>query len=149
MANKKTVYYICLLIVIATAYLLLTGSELLLAALLKEPYIPFGSLLSWLALVAIGGILKMSSNIFPQIQWSGKWFHRISLILFIGAILWAPICAILAGNFSFSFSGKNSLQGGQFAMKTFWIYSISLASISTLLLISLYIRLLLIKFKSS
>jgi len=149
MRNKKIVYYILLIIIITTAFLLLTGSDLLLAALLRDPYIPFGNLLSWLALISITGILKMSPYLFSQLIWSGNWFNRVSHILFIGALLWAPICVILAGNFSNSFSGRNALQGGQMAMKTFWIYSISLASISIMLLIIVYIRLLLLNFKHS
>lgn len=53
------------------------------------------------------------------------------------SILWAPISYLLAGNFSFTFSGTEDLQGGQEAMKIFWVFSYSIV-IGTLLIFVLY-----------
>lgn len=43
-------------------------------------------------------------------------------IFLIFSILWLPISYMLAGNISFNFTETTSFQGGQTAMKYFWIF---------------------------
>ena len=49
-----------------------------------------------------------------------KFFAGLLKAIILLGILWAPISYLLARNPSFSFSEKESFQGGQMAMKWFW-----------------------------
>ncbi|WP_445384066.1 hypothetical protein ACT6NV_08560 [Robiginitalea sp. IMCC44478] len=51
------------------------------------------------------------------------------------AVLWVPLCALLAGNLTNTFSEKASFQGGQLAAQLFWIYSYGLAAAPLLILV--------------
>lgn len=46
------------------------------------------------------------------------------------AILWAPVCYLLAGNMPFSFSKKEGFRGGQLAMRWFWRFSYAIPGLS-------------------
>jgi len=69
-------------------------------------------------------------------------------IILVLAVLWMPLSYILSGNLSFTFSNKESFQGGQLAMKLFWYLSYGIG-LSTLVILLLYwISLLFIKFSN-
>jgi hypothetical protein len=49
-------------------------------------------------------------------------------VFMVLSFLWVPVCYLLAGNLSFNFSDKSTFQGGQWAMKIFWIFSYTLVA---------------------
>lgn len=57
----------------------------------------------------------------------------LKIIIVLG-ILWVPISYLLAGNMAFSFSEKETFQGGQVAMRWFWrlSYGIGIGSLTVL-----------------
>lgn len=144
--NKRKIYFYCALIVTLCAItLLVSGSYLLTMALDTKNSIPFGSIITWAAMIS----LPMT------IYWGGKEFRKpstkrnkilasfLKLIIILG-ILWLPISFLLAGNLSFTFSAKESFQGGQVAMKCFWYLSYGIG-VGTIAIISIYWILLLFR----
>ena len=71
----------------------------------------------------------------------------IKTIIIFG-ILWVPISYLLAGNFSFTFSEKETFQGGQAAMRWFWRLSYGIGIGALLTLIVFWISLLFKKKKT-
>lgn len=65
----------------------------------------------------------------------------LKVIIVLG-ILWVPISYLLAGNLSFSFSEKETFQGGQDAMRWFWRLSYGIGIGAILTLIAYWISLL-------
>ena len=66
-------------------------------------------------------------------------FLKIMILL---GILWVPISYLLAGNLSFSFSEKETFQGGQDAMRWFWRLSYGIGVGTILIIIAYWISLL-------
>jgi len=137
MKTNKIYFYISIIISLCVIILLLTGSPLLVIALDKGNSIPLGTFITWIGMISFPcsiylGVkaLKKPSGVFY------KWLSVLIKIILILGILWVPISYMLAGNLSFSFTEKVSFQGGQQAMKLFWIfsYSIGIGAIITLLL---------------
>jgi hypothetical protein len=101
-----------------------------------NPTIPFGTFITWagmmlLPLIIYWGIKALRTP-------SGKLNRMLSgflKIIVTLAILWVLISYLLAGNLSFSFSQKETFQGGQDAMKWLWrlSYGIGIGAIVTLI----------------
>ncbi len=136
MKKYRTLSFLFLLVFILVAYLLVTGSPVLTYALDEQDQIPLGTPITWIGLISlptavyfgIQNLRKPESNFYRFLNW----ILKITICL---AILWAPICYLLAGNLSYSFTEKAEFQGGQLAMKIFWIFSYALAVIPILILI--------------
>ena len=115
--------FICILIVFITFSLLIMGSEALTWALMKDPYIPLGNVLTWLAVISIpvGVYLGVRRTRQPQSK-----FDRIFKVLVIAAIilgvLWYPVSWYLADNFSGSFGGSGEFRGSARAGEYYWFY---------------------------
>ena len=137
--NKRKIYfYSALILTLSVIILLVTGSSLLTMALDSDETIPFGTLITWTGMITLPltiywGIkeLREPSSKLNRIL-SG--FLKIMLVL---GILWVPIAYLLAGNLSFSFSEKETFQGGQAAMRWFWRLSYGIG-IGTMLILSTY-----------
>ena len=71
----------------------------------------------------------------------------LKIIIILG-ILWVPISYFLAGNLSFTFSEKETFQGGQEAMKWFWRLSYGIGIGAVLTITTYWISLLFIKDKT-
>jgi hypothetical protein len=147
--NKRKIYfYGALILTLSVIILLITGSSLITMALISDPTIPFGTLVTWTGMISlpltiywgIKELRKPSSNLNRIL--SG--FLKIIVVL---GILWVPISYLLAGNLSFSFSEKETFQGGQDAMKWFWRLSYGIGIGSILTLIVYWISLLFKKIK--
>jgi hypothetical protein len=102
------------------------------------------------------GIISLPSAIYLGIEKFGhptKTKERLATSLLKGlimlSVLWAPICYLLAGNISFSFSAKDQFQGGQSAMKLFWYFNYFVTSAPIVILIVYGIWSLLKKIKRS
>ena len=137
MNRRKTYFYSTLFLTISVIILLATGSSLLTTALDKNNSIPDGTLITWTGMISLPftiywGIkeLRKPSNKLNTIL-SG--FLKIIIIL---GILWVPISYLLAGNLSFTFSEKETFQGGQDAMRWFWrlSYGIGIGAIFTIII---------------
>lgn len=137
--NKRKIYfYSALILTIGVIVLLVTGSSLLILALNSNGKIPFGTLITWTGMISLPltiywGIkeLRKPTNGLNRIL-SG--FLKVIIVL---GILWVPISYLLAGNLSFSFSEKETFQGGQDAMRWFWRLSYGIG-IGAILIISTY-----------
>lgn len=137
--NKRKIYfYSALILTIGVIVLLVTGSSLLILALNSNGTIPFGTLITWTGMISLPltiywGIkeLRKPTNGLNRIL-SG--FLKVIIVL---GILWVPISYLLAGNLSFSFSEKETFQGGQDAMRWFWQLSYGIG-IGAILIISTY-----------
>lgn len=135
MDKRRYWLFTSLLICIITIILLVKGSSLLTTSLDEDNYIPLGTFITWAGLISLHlsifwGIKKLRT---PE----GELYSYLSIILKISSILavfWLPICYLLAGNISFTFSEKETFQGGQLAMKMFWGLSYVLAIIPIIIL---------------
>lgn len=148
--NKRKIYfYSALILTIGVIILLVTGSSLLTIALNSDETIPFGTIITWIGMISLPltiywGIkeLRKPSNKLNRIL-SGF----LKIIIVIG-ILWVPISYLLAGNLSFSFSEKETFQGGQDAMRWFWRLSYGIGIGAILIIFAYWISLLFKKDKT-
>ncbi len=137
--ERRKLWFLCSLIMVGvSAALLLTGSQILLYPLHESENIPLGTFTTW------AGIICLPLSVYlgiKELRKPSSIMNKILASLLKGilslSILWAPISYLLAGNFSFTFSGTEDLQGGQEAMKIFWVFSYSIV-IGTLLIFVLY-----------
>ncbi len=131
--NKRTIYFYSALILTFTVItLLVTGSSLLTIALNSDETIPFGTIINWIGMISLPSTIywgirelrKPSSKL-------NRILSRLIKIIIVLGILWVPISFLLAGNLSFSFSEKDTFQGGQDAMRWFWYltYGIGIGAI--------------------
>jgi len=137
MNRRKILFFTTLFISIATIIIITTGSSVLTIALDKENTIPLGTFITW------AGMISLPSTVYWGIKEMRKPSNKLNRIIsgllkfiMVLGILWVPISYLLAGNLSFSFSKKETFQGGQMAMKWFWYlsYGIGLGAIFTLLI---------------
>ena len=145
MDKRKIWFFGSLIVTFSTIIFLIIGSSLLTMSLDNSNSIPIGNVITW------AGIISLPLAIYFGVEELRKPNGKLNKILasflkatFILAILWVPISYFLSGNLSFFFSEKESFQGGQTAMKWFWVlsYGIGLGAIVTLFIywISLLFR---------
>ncbi len=142
--NTRNIYFFSALIVTITSIaLLVTGSSVLTISLNRDGTIPLGTFITWAGMIALPlaiywGIeeLRRPSNRVNLI------LSRLLMVIIILGILWVPISYLLAGNISFSFSEKESFQGGQDAMRWFWRISYGIPIGAILILFVYWITLL-------
>ncbi len=137
--NRRQIYFFSALIVtLGTIILLVTGSSILTMALDSNQSIPFGTLITWAGMISLPLTLYWGAKDLRKP--TGKLNSILSgflKVLIILGIFWVPISYLLAGNLSFSFSEKETFQGGQVAMKWFWYLSYGIG-IGAILTISTY-----------
>ncbi|MGC6431052.1 MAG: hypothetical protein ACON5F_08410 [Jejuia sp.] len=143
MNKRKLYFYISLILTISVIVLLFTGSPLLTMALDDDNSIPLGTFITWVGMISFPltmywGIaaLRNPANTLQNIL-SGI----LKLLITLG-ILWVPISYLLAGNLSFSFTEKETFQGGQAAMCWFWRLSYGIGIGGLLILLIYWVSLL-------
>ena len=137
--NKRKIYfYSTLILTIGVIVILVTGSSLLTIALNSDETIPFGTIITWT------GMISFPLTIYWGIKELREPLNKLNKILsgflkfiIVLGILWVPISYLLAGNLSFSFSEKETFQGGQDAMRWFWRLSYGIG-VGAILIISTY-----------
>lgn len=135
--RRKTYFYSALILTLSIIILLATGSSLLTTTLDNDKSIPLGTLITWTGMISLP--LTIYWGVKELRRPTGK-LNRILCgvlkIMIILGILWAPISYLLAGNLSFTFSEKETFQGGQTAMLSFWrlSYGIAIGAILTLII---------------
>src|SRR6056297_3392645 len=124
MNRRKTYFYTSLILTLSVITLLVTGSNLLIIPLDNSKSIPFGTFITWT------GMVSLPLTIYWGIKELRKPLSKLN------RILWVPISYLLAGNLSFTFSEKETFQGGQIAMRWFWrlSYGIGIGAILTLII---------------
>ncbi|MBT8236911.1 MAG: hypothetical protein KJO04_12005 [Bacteroidia bacterium] len=138
MKNRKLWLLGSLVIFIAALTLLFTGSPVLDRSMSKTANIPWGTLITWLGMISLPLSLYLSAKKLRRpVSKIQKYLSLILKALIFLAILWVPICYLLAGNIAFNFSSGEGFQGGQTAMKWFWRYSYGIP-IATIVLFLLY-----------
>lgn len=138
-----------MILTLITIILLVTGSSLLTMALDSDKSIPFGTLITWTGMISLPLTIYWGVN---ELRKPTRKLNRVlsgvlKIIIILG-ILWAPISYLLAGNLSFSFTEKETFQGGQVAMQWFWRLSYGIGIGAILTLITYWISLLLKKKKT-
>jgi hypothetical protein len=128
---------------------LVTGSSLLTIALNRDETIPFGTLITWTGMISLPltiywGIKELRK---PSSKLNRFLSGFLKIIIALG-ILWVPISYLLAGNLSFTFSEKETFQGGQDAMRWFWRLSYGIGIGAILTITTYWISLLFIKDKT-
>lgn len=144
----KIQFYSSLIIFIWVLYLFLTGSSWLTLSLYDTKNVPAGTFITWLGVIAFPtsiyfGVFIRVHNGFRNI------LKKILIACLILAIFWVPVCYLLAGNISFTFSGKPEFQGGQSAMKLFWIYTYGIPATAILTVVLDWIYQLALYLKNS
>ena len=142
--NKRNIFfYSALTLTLSVIMLLVTGSSLLTMALDSKGTIPLGSLITWVGMISLP--LSVYWGVKELRKPSGKLSRFLSgvlkVIIALG-ILWLPISYILAGNLSFSFTQKETFQGGQDAMRWFWRLSYGIPIGAILTIVTYWISLL-------
>ena len=136
--NKRRIrFWASLVVLMIVLVLLYTGSPLLEYSLKDTPYIPAGTLITWLGMTAVPlsvywgckGLREPKATI-------RKYLAAFLKLILLLAVLWAPICFLLAGNWAYNFSESSGFQGGQEAMRWFWRLSYSIPIASLLVLIA-------------
>ena len=148
--NKRKIYfYSALILTLSVMILLVTGSSLLTMGLDSDKSIPFGTLITWT------GMISLPFTIYWGIKELRKPSSKLNRILsgflktiIVLGILWVPISYLLAGNLSFSFSEKETFQGGQDAMRWFWRLSYGIGIGAILIITTYWISLLFKKDKT-
>ena len=136
MKNSRRFLIISLALLATAIVLLATGSSFLTVALWEEPYIPWGTFITWSGIIALPASIYFGIS---RIQVPETKIERLTASILKGlitmAILWIPICYLLSGNLSFSFGEKEGFQGGQEAMQVFWYFNYFMAAAPLVLLI--------------
>ena len=133
MSKRKIFFWLTLLVFLMSLYLLFTGSPLLNYALDDNDSFPLGTLITWAGMICLPlcillGVKKLRKPHNRFYRFLG-FMLRTSLFL---AIIWAPVCYLLAGNWNYSFSEKERFQGGQTAALIFWRYSAAIPILALL-----------------
>jgi hypothetical protein len=116
--------------------LIVTGSPILTMPVVKESAFPFGTLISWIGLIALTTSVYLA---FIKIIGSDSSNHRIFGFAFksivILAALWGIIGFLLAGNWAFTFQNHEEFRGSIEASKYFWTFTAALVFIPVLLIL--------------
>jgi len=124
-----------ILVFILSLTLLLTGAPLLEIKILKDPYLPVGTLTTWLGMISLPCAIYWGiKELRRPTTLVNQYLSRLLKLCIVLTLVWAPVCALLAGNLAFNFSEAESFQGGQSAMRWFWRYSYGLPIASLVLL---------------
>jgi len=141
--KRKTYFYTALILTLSVIILLVTGSSLLTMSLSSDQSIPLGTFITW------AGMVSLPLTIYWSVKELRNPTKKINIILsaflkiiIAFGILWVPIAYLLSGNLSFTFSEKNTFQGGQAAMRWFWHLSYGIGVGSLLTIITYWISLL-------
>lgn len=140
MKHRKIWFIISIIITVISLFLLITGSSLLTVVLIDTIQLPLGTITTWLGFIGISSSIYLSNK---ELRKPSNWIiqllnFQLKLSLFL-SFCWIIISYILAGNLSFSFSEKATFQGGQLAMRVFWILNYALVIIPIIVFFSFWI----------
>lgn len=135
--KKRKIWFFGFLIITIFVFVILGSGSPLLTIALGDTGIPAGNLFTWAGMIALPLSIYMGARELrsPTSKLNAVLSAILKVVLIL-AVFWMPISFLLAGNLSFIFSERDSFQGGQTAMKLFWLlsYGIGIAAISVLLM---------------
>lgn len=121
---RKIVFGISLILVVATAALLISGSDLLVCSVSESLALPLGTVSTWVGMIALPFAFLSSSERIWYKQEFGKWY---AYALWLSALLstsWGIISYQLSGKWNFTFSGSSpTFVGSDKASEVFWLLS--------------------------
>lgn len=139
--NREAIFLTSLVIVIIVSITLITGASVLTRSTFGDAHIPAGTWITWAGIIALPvAILTGNKSLSSPKSRIEKSFSQILKALILTGVLWVPICYLLAGNMSFSFSEKPHFQGGQTAMKIFWYFNYAMVGLPLVVLLLHVIR---------
>jgi len=126
--------WLSLSVLVACAYLLITGSPWLERRVTESSDVPFGTLIAWAGLIALTSTIYLGSAKHLN---GGKRLGRFCKVLLIADLVlagsWGLVAYGLAGNWAFTFSGRiESFRGGVEASSVFWAYSSAIVMLALL-----------------
>jgi hypothetical protein len=130
--------------------LLVTASPVLEWAVSEDPYVPFGNILTWLALIALPMSLYFGIKRFRSPKTNIDRFYRMCMTIGISlGVLWYPVTWYLADNFSGSFGGNNGFRGSVVAGEYFWSFTYLVTAFPLFLLMIYQIERFIQRYKRS
>lgn len=140
MKQRKIWLIISIIVTLISFYLLVTGSSLLTVLLIDELQLPLGTITTWLGFIGLSSSVYLGvKNLRSPRNWMEKLLSQQLKAALTTSILWILISYLLAGNLTFTFSESRTFQGGQTAMKIFWILNYAIVIIPILTLFSYFI----------
>lgn len=138
MNKRQTYFYSALILTLSVIILLASSSSLLTLTLDNKQTIPLGTFITWAGMISFPltlywGVKELRK---PSKRLNSILSAFLKIIIVLG-ILWVPLSYLLAGNISFTFSEKETFQGGQVAMRWFWRLSYGIG-IGAILIIIIY-----------
>ncbi|MDF1699121.1 MAG: hypothetical protein P1U56_24925 [Saprospiraceae bacterium] len=136
MLQNRLLFRVSLVLFIAAAYLLISGSPVLTWSVSDHLQLPLGTLTTWVGFIAF--TLTILTGVLPNTKPHNRFYWFLSKVLLLNllvAILWVPISFLLSGTLSFTFGQRIGFQGGQLAMKLFWGMNYCLVAIPLLVLL--------------
>jgi len=144
--KTKAFTYLSSIILVSCVFLILTGSPILNIPLYKGSVFPWGTLVSWIGLIAFTFTIYLAFN---KIDRFSNSVHRKIRIAFGGivtlALSWVLIGFLLAGNWAFTFQNHDEFRGSIEASRYFWIFTASLVLLPVLLFLILWLLLMIKK----
>ena len=145
MKKPQLKFFVSLIVTLVVIALLVSGSSLLTLSLNKSGTLPLGTFISWAGIICLPLSVYWGVSEFRKPTKKANRVLSLALkLVLILAFLWVPISFGLAGNMNFNFGESSSFQGGQLAMRIFWIFSYGIG-IGSLAVLGIYFVLRLLK----
>ncbi|MEE4246510.1 MAG: hypothetical protein V2I33_13960 [Kangiellaceae bacterium] len=136
MKNKTRfiLFLICSGFLIGSISLLVGAPNLLTIRLSESINLPVGTITTWLGLIALPSMFLLGiDKVYNATTTLYLIWKRALSVLILFSVMWLPISFMLAGNLAFTFSNVGSFQGGQTAMKIFWLMNYLLVTLPLIL----------------
>lgn len=141
MNTRVLLFTVSITIVITALCLLLSGSSVLLLNLASESNIPLGTFVTWAGITSFPlAVLSGNGNIYRAKLGIIRLLNNVlTVCVFLGAA-WGIVGFLLAGNWGFNFSERESFIGSSSAYVYFWSYTAAVVGVSLFAFIALIIR---------
>ncbi|MEN1726845.1 MAG: hypothetical protein AAGJ52_00270 [Pseudomonadota bacterium] len=107
--------------------LLVTSHQLLLLTLIEQPFVPMGTPITAIGLIALAvGFQRLFSPLRGAPDVIDRRLGQLQSLSVWATLFWIPVGAVLSGNLSFSFSPESGFQGSDQASKLFWAFTYGL-----------------------
>lgn len=128
-----------LIVLVTSAYLLVTGSPWLTRTVVESINLPLGTLISWAGIIALPSSIYLVSA--KHLSRGARFSRFCRLLLRLDLMLagsWGLVAYGLAGTWAFTFSaGASNFRGSDQASSVFWTYSIAVAVLPLLVMVLL------------
>lgn len=112
MNRRKTLLILAIISILFMLYGSLINPNVLMIALITDPYLPMGTIAAWFALMAFAGLPLLVSQELRKAHSLGYLISKyVSLITLLLAFLWPFVARLLAGNWNYTFSPKSDFAG--------------------------------------